>query len=101
MRKKNELKTNPQVGTEEEAKELFKKLSQSGCKLSNELLERLLADSDSDKSLYVATFAMARTWATLKAIAKEKGFEAEEQFVKLLPIFTEEAEAMPKAVAEK
>ena len=51
--------------------------------------------------LLLETYAMAKAWAALKAIAKNKGFDAEELFESLLPSFTEEMEAIVNETAEQ
>ena len=42
---------------------------------------------------------MAKAWAALKAIAKNKGFDAEELFERVVPSFAEEMESIVNEAA--
>ena len=99
MSKKNFKKTNKQVGTEKEVKEFIKTMVMSGEVLGNQIAEMLSQYGSSMSGLLLETYAMAKAWAVLKAIAKSKGFEAEELFESLLPSFTEEMESIVNEAA--
>ena len=101
MSKKNHKKTNKQVGTEKEVKEFIKMMAKAGEMLGNQLAEMLAQYGSSMGALLLETYAMAKAWAALKAIAKNKGFDAEELFESLLPSFTEEMEAIVNETAEQ
>ena len=99
MCKKNHKKTNKQVGTEKEVKEFIKMMAKAGEMLGNQLADMLAQYGSSMSGLLLETYAMAKAWAALKAIAKNKGFDAEELFESLLPSFTEEMEAIVNEAA--
>ena len=101
MSKKNFKKTNKQVGTEKEVREFIKTMVMSGEVLGNQIAEMLSQYGSSMSGLLLETYAMAKAWAALKAIAKNKGFDAEELFENLLPSFTEEMEAIVNETAEQ
>ena len=101
MRKKNFKKTNKQVGTEMEVKEFVKTMAKAGEMLGDQLADMLAQYGRSMGALLLETYAMAKAWAALKAIAENKGFDAEELFESLLPSFTEEMEAIVNETAEQ
>ena len=86
MSKKNFKKTNKQVGTEKEM-------------LGNQIAEMLSQYGSSMSGLLLETYAMAKAWAALKAIAKNKGFDAEELFERVVPSFAEEMESIVNEAA--
>ena len=101
MSKKNFKKTNKQVGTEKEVREFIKMMAKAGEMLGNQIAEMLSQYGSSMSGLLLETYAMAKAWAALKAIAKNKGFDAEELLESLLPSFTEEMEAIVNETAEQ
>ena len=101
MSKKNFKKTNKQVGTEKEVREFIKTMVMSGEVLGNQIAEMLSQYGSSMSGLLLETYAMAKAWAALKAVAKSKGFEAEELFERVVPSFAEEMEAIVNETAEQ
>lgn len=99
MSKKNHKKTNKQVGTEKEVREFIKTMVMSGEVLGNQIAEMLSQYGSSMSGLLLETYAMAKAWAALKAIAKSKGFEAEELFERVVPSFAEEMESIVNEAA--
>lgn len=99
MAKKKVKKVNMQVGTNEEVREFIKMMATSGEVLGNQLIGLLSVHGSSMEGLLLETYAMAKAWAALKAIAKHKGFCAEELFETLIPSFTEELESIVNETA--
>lgn len=101
MKKKNFKKSNKKVGTEKEVKEFIKMMATGGEMLGNQLADMLAQHGSSMGALLIETYAMAKAWSALKAIAKSKGFDAEELFERLLPSFSEEMEVIVNDIARK
>jgi len=78
--------------SEEEKQENLKKMVCTGEPLANVLIGILSLLGSSDEALMAETYAMAKTWAALKAIAFSKNSNPVPLFEKLVPMFKEEME---------
>ena len=76
----------------EERKKLerYHELVTAGEALGDELIEKLARNGSSMEALVVETYALSKAYGALRAIADDKGFEAERVFEAMLPSFIEE-----------
>lgn len=89
---KKKKKKNLNAGTisEEEKNELCLEIVKVGERLGKSLMIHLADFGESPEGLLIETYAMAKAYGALKAIAEEKAFEVDKYFQLLLPDFVEE-----------
>jgi hypothetical protein len=70
----------------------LKPLVIEGEKLGNMFIEQLAKRGSSPKGLFIETYAIAKAWGTLKAVAENMHFDTEPYLDILIPTFYDEAE---------
>ena len=91
MTKKKNFK--PAALSKEEKQENLKKMICTGEPLADVLMGILALLGSSDEALMAETYAVAKTWAALKAVALSKNSDPVQLFEKLVPMFKEEMES--------
>jgi hypothetical protein len=79
--------------SKEKKQENLKEMVMTGEPLADTLMEILSLFGSSPEGLMVETYAMAKAWAALKAVAKSKNLDPVPLFEKLVPMFKEEMES--------
>ena len=82
----------PAILSKEEKQENQKKMICTGEPLAEVLMGILTLLGSSDEALMAETYAVAKTWAALKAVALSKDRDPVPLFEKLVPMFKEEME---------
>lgn len=83
-----------------ERKEWLKPLVVEGEKLGNAFIERLVTYGSDPKGLFIETYALAKAWGSLKAVAASRDCDVEQFFNTLVPMFEEETEDAIKVYEE-
>ena len=87
-KKQNEILKEFKVKTKLES---CLELAKEGEDLGLVMMTILSEYGSSREALIIETYAMAKAYGALKAVAEDKGFNTEELFQKLVPSFVEEA----------
>ena len=78
--------------SEKEKQENLKKMVRNGEPLAVSLIATLSLFGSSPEALMAEIYAMAKAWATLKAVSLSKGINPYPLYIKLMPMFEEEVE---------
>ena len=80
--------------TQDEKQKNLETMVKYGEVLSNELIEKLSQYGNSYQGLCIETYALCKAYAFLKVIGLAAGWDNEDLFQKLLPMFIDEAKEM-------
>ena len=96
MTKKDSLqaKATKKSSTQDEKQKNLETMVKYGEVLSNELIEKLSQYGNSYQGLCIETYALCKAYAFLKVIGLAAGWDNEDLFQKLLPMFIDEAKEM-------
>ena len=86
------MKSKAATCSEKEKKENLKMMVRNGEPLATALIGTLSLFGSSPEALMVETYALAKAWATLKAVSISKGINPIPLYMKLVPMFDEEME---------
>lgn len=86
------MKSKAATCSEKEKKENLKMMVRNGEPLATALIGTLSLFGSSPEALMVETYALAKAWATLKAVSLSKGISPIPLYMKLVPMFDEEME---------
>ena len=86
------MKSKAATCSEKEKKENLKMMVRNGEPLATALIGTLSLFGSSPEALMVETYALAKAWATLKAVSLSKGINSIPLYMKLVPMFDEEME---------
>ena len=86
------MKSKAATCSEKEKKENLKMMVRNGEPLATALIGTLSLFGSSPEALMVETYALAKAWATLKAVSLSKGINPYPLYMKLVPMFEEEVE---------
>ena len=78
--------------SEKEKQENLKKMVRNGEPLAVSLIATLSLFGSSPEALMAEIYALAKAWATLKAVSLSKGINPYPLYMKLVPMFEEEVE---------
>lgn len=83
------------------SKEEFTRLVKTGEKLGDEIIEIFIEYGCSFKALFFETYALAKVWGTLQAIAFDSGYDPKSLFETILHVFIKDAEKYLKELREE
>ena len=78
--------------SEKEKKENLKMMVRNGEPLATALIATLSLFGSSPEAMMAEIYALAKAWATLKAVSLSKGLNPIPLYMKLVPMFDEEME---------
>ena len=93
MAKKIVLNNAPKSEEEKKTRN-FKIMVEHGEELASELIEKLSAYGCSPEAMMAETYAVAKAYGSLRAMSLSEGYECQNLFDKLVPMFQEETEEM-------
>ena len=88
MAKKIALNNAP-MSEEEKKNRNFEIMVKYGEELALELMEKLASHGCSPEALMAETYAVAKAYGSLRAISLSEGYECQDLFDKLVPMFQE------------
>ena len=80
------------MSEEEKKTRNFKIMVEHGEKLASVLIEKLSAYGCSPEAMMAETYAVAKAYGSLRAMSLSEGYECQDLFDKLVPMFQEETE---------
>jgi hypothetical protein len=95
------MKSKAATCSEKEKKENLKMMVRNGEPLATALIGTLSLFGSSPEALMAEIYALAKAWATLKAVSLSKGINPIPLYMKLMPMFDEEAEEMMQEIEEE
>lgn len=95
------MKSKAATSSEKEKKENLKMMVRNGEPLATALIGTLSLFGSSPEALMVETYALAKAWATLKAVFMSKGINPIPLYMKLVPMFDEEMEETMQEIEEE
>lgn len=98
---KSKRNVNAATCSEKEKKENLKMMVRNGEPLATALISTLSLFGSSPEALMAEIYALAKAWATLKAISLSTVINPIPLYMKLMPMFDEEAEEMMQEIEEE
>ena len=86
------MKSKAATCSEKEKKENLKMMVRNGEPLATALIATLSLFGSSPEAMMAEIYALAKAWATLKAVSMSKGLNPIPLYMKLVPMFDEEME---------
>ena len=83
------------------SKEKFVNLVRAGEKLGDEIIETFISYGGSFEALFVETYALAKVWGTLQAVARDADYDPQTFFTMILPVFIKDTEKYLEELREE